>query len=122
MLTGLRYRIFVVLLVCALGSALSVCPTDCLAAQAQRGTKATPCHGDGGARDHDGGFSVSCCIPAIAERAVQVPFDGTHVVAVDSGAAQQLFALDAATILPEVWRAPPHNSPPLFLFHHALLI
>jgi hypothetical protein len=116
-----RLRIFVVLLICALGSALSVCPTDCLAAQAHVATKTKPCHGDGGARDA-GGLSVSCCLPAIAEQAVQVVFDLPHVGAVNFAAAELAPAVDAATNRLDVSRPGAHNPPRLFLFNQALLI
>jgi hypothetical protein len=116
-----RLRIFVVLLICALGSALSVCPTDCLAAQAHVATKTKPCHGDGGARDA-GGLSVSCCLPAIAEQAVQVVFDLPHVGAVNFAAAELAPGVDAATNRLDVSRPGAHNPPRLFLFNQALLI
>jgi hypothetical protein len=116
-----RFRVLVLLLICALGSALSVCPTDCLAAQAHVATKTAPCHADGGTRDR-GGVNVSCCLPAIAEQAVRVVFDVPHVVAVNFAAAELAPAVDAATNRLDVSLPAAHYPPRLFLFHQALLI
>jgi len=118
LLTTLRSRIFVSLLVCGVLATVSVCPTRCLAAQLHASAKGRPCHSDTQSPAH-AALALSCCPPPMM---VQAAFDVPQIVPTDFVVIEPPDVDDAPMILFDAAPRAVEHPPPLYVLHHSLLI
>jgi len=118
LVTILRSRTFVALLICGVLTTVSVCPTRCLAAQLHRSAKNGPCHGDAPSPRH-AALALLCCPAPVV---VQVAFHAPQIVAADLVVVQSSWVHGAPAIRFEASPRAVQHSPPVYVLHRSLLI